>query len=693
MKKGKIFINQGIVIAITVIVFNLIQFFAISFVTRDSLLSERNIEYKEFAALYSNSISFDLEAFLKRLDFYTKAEVCETKDPAQIVDWLQEVVPKRSTSFDYVAFCDTDGTFTTDFDTTVNVSDRDYYQAIIRDGADTYVDNPVISKITGVPVIHVSKAVKVDGKTIGFFSAVIKTEGLDALVDSFRLGGEGFSALLSGRDGLIATSGDKDTVTMIFNGLDKDIPLKNTVETNCTNGTPGRFTVRAGGKTYHSFYAPVQGASWTNFNFVEEEQFFNIVRQVSLILLIAGVGTSVAIILISVLMLKRETSPLEMVGENFKEFGEGNADLTKRIEVKTGQNNEIGGIVTDFNNFTDKLREVVVSVKKAKDELVNTGSDLNASTEDTLASITEIIANIQSMVQNINHNSNSVHQTAGAVNEISSNIESLNRLIEGQSSNVTQASAAVEEMMGNISSVNNSVEKMANSFEHLEASATDGVKKQEIVNARIQDIANESEALQEANAVISSIAEQTNLLAMNAAIEAAHAGEAGKGFSVVADEIRKLSETSSEQSKTIGLQLKKITEGIQQVVAVSKNAAETFAAVSSGMNETNELILQIRAAMKEQGEGSRQISIALTNMNDSTAQVRSASEEMAEGNKSILDEVRNLQESTFSMKDGIDEMSIGAKKINENGAVLSEISSHMREAIQVLDTEVNLFKV
>jgi hypothetical protein len=38
-------------------------------------------------------------------------------------------------------------------------------------------------------------------------------------------------------------------------------------------------------------------------------------------------------------------------------------------------------------------------------------------------------------------------------------------------------------------------------------------------------------------------------------------------------------------------------------------------------------------------------------------------------------------------------MSIGAKKINENGAVLSEISSHMREAIQVLDTEVNLFKV
>jgi methyl-accepting chemotaxis protein len=66
---------------------------------------------------------------------------------------------------------------------------------------------------------------------------------------------------------------------------------------------------------------------------------------------------------------------------------------------------------------------------------------------------------------------------------------------------------------------------------------------------------------------------------------------------------------------------------------------------------------------------------------------------MAEGNKSILDEVRNLQESTFSMKDGIDEMSIGAKKINENGAVLSEISSHMREAIQVLDTEVNLFKV
>ena len=235
--------------------------------------------------------------------------------------------------------------------------------------------------------------------------------------------------------------------------------------------------------------------------------------------------------------------PLLVVKGAITDIATGDADLTRRI--KSSSKDEIGDVVKGFNEFSGKLQDIIGDVKSSKDELMVAGENLSGATQDTSSSITEIIANIDSMKRQIDNQNQSVSQTAGAVNEIASNIESLERMIEGQ-----------------------------------------------------------SEMLQEANVAIAAIASQTNLLAMNAAIEAAHAGEAGKGFAVVADEIRKLSETSSAQSKTIGDQLTNIKESINSVVSASGESAVAFEAVSRKLEETDALVMQIRAAMEEQNEGS-----------------------------------------------------------------------------------------
>lgn len=445
-------------------------------------------------------------------------------------------------------------------------------------------------------------------------------------------------------------------------------------------------------KTMVASYEPVGDISeWAVFCMAPYDEYFGAVTALLHIMVVITAAVLAVAILLSVFIISHTIKPLAGLKDSIKEIATGNGDLTKRIRIST--KNEIGEVVQGFNEFCDKLQEIITDVVNAKNALDFAGETMSSSAEDTATSITQIISNIESVHSQISSQSASVEQTAGAVNEIASNIGSLENMIQRQSEQVSQASAAVEQMIGNIASVNQSVDKMADSFDELQKNAQMGSAKQQDVNDRVSQIETQSEMLQEANAAISSIAEQTNLLAMNAAIEAAHAGEAGKGFSVVADEIRKLSETSSAQSKTIGEQLTNIKESINDVVTASQESSDAFNMVSRKISETDQLVQQIKAAMEEQTIGSRQIGDALHVMNDSTVEVKTASGEMAVGNRAILDEVHNLQDATGMIKTSMDEMAVGAKKISSDGAALSGITQQMKDSIQQIGNKINQFKV
>ena len=439
-------------------------------------------------------------------------------------------------------------------------------------------------------------------------------------------------------------------------------------------------------------YLPVGDESgWAVICAAPYKEYFDSLTKITMIIVIAIIVAVIIVVIATLILVSVLIKPLGYVKTTINDIATGDADLTKRIDIKL--NDEIGDVVDGFNKFTEKLQTIISQVKKSRDNLGSAGVSLDASTQNTASSIEEILTSIESVHNQIDNQSNSVMQTAGAVNEIASNIESLGHMIEKQSAEVSDASAAIEQMIGNIKSVNISMEKMSESFDGLANSAQTGIQLQFNVNTIIEDIKNQSETLQDANSAIAAIAEQTNLLAMNAAIEAAHAGDAGKGFSVVADEIRKLSETSSSQSKTIGDQLNSIKSSIDNVVSASEESSKAFQSVTSKITDTEQLVRQIQAAMEEQNTGSMQISNALHSMNDSTIEVKTASVEMSQGNKAILEEVRNLQDSTGSMQTSVDEMTQGARRIKETGISLRDISEEMKLSIDEIGSQIDKFRV
>jgi methyl-accepting chemotaxis protein PixJ len=258
-------------------------------------------------------------------------------------------------------------------------------------------------------------------------------------------------------------------------------------------------------------------------------------------------------------------------------------DLTVRAPIAE---DELGTITDAYNNTLQALRQIVIQVQKAAQQVAQTSQNSDAS----LIGVTNLA---QQQSQEISAALGEIQQMADSTQAVVTSAELVHVAVEKANQTLEDGDRAMNQTVEAIQAIRETVAQTGKKIKRLSDSSQNISK---VVN------------------LISNFATQTNVLALNAAIEATRAGEYGKGFAVVADEVRSL----SRQSAAATIEIEKLVQeiqaetgevamametGIQQVLEGTNLVSETrrnLNAIVAATAQISQLLEQITAATQTQ---------------------------------------------------------------------------------------------
>ncbi len=365
-----------------------------------------------------------------------------------------------------------------------------------------------------------------------------------------------------------------------------------------------------------------------------------------IIISVIGVGIGIfSLLALQKLFLK----PINRLVNEARVVAEG--DLTgEDIEVES--NDELGDLVTAFNDMKRNLVGLIRQVGAASDKVTAYSEELYAST-DHVATTTQGVAGLfedmniaaQLSAKRAEEGTSGANQAVIGLNQIAAASQGVNE----------QTIHTLEAASGGLETI-----------QLAEARMQEIQRANDLTQQMVERLSNQSLEIEKITRSITAITEQTNLLALNAAIEAARAGEHGKGFAVVAAEVRKLAEESKQSAKQIQAVVGDIQRDTKQVesafdvtsghvssgVAQMGEVAEAFKEIVSVIQETSRQMSEIAAATEEVSANTTEVAVSVEDMSTNAVSTQRSVEEAGanvEEQLAAIQEINGIAETMSHM--------------------------------------------
>ncbi|CAG8999255.1 MAG: Methyl-accepting chemotaxis protein PctB [Candidatus Celerinatantimonas neptuna] len=309
--------------------------------------------------------------------------------------------------------------------------------------------------------------------------------------------------------------------------------------------------------------------------------------------------TFVFVALVMYLLIEVSFRPLKQLQNAITALGQGDSDLTQRLNLK--RSDEIGKLGQSFDIFLDRLHQLL--------QRVNSDS-------------VKLLSNAEKVSEYASHSSQSAMSQQQQITDMTNSFNEITDSALHVAENATQTSVAVQDSqkacIAGKTVIERNQEQILALVDQLESTAS-GLAQLEQSSTQINDILT----------TIQGIAEQTNLLALNAAIEAARAGEQGRGFAVVAGEVRDLSQRtqqSTEQIRDVLSQLHKNTQHTVKTMQDSRQQAqksvEEASAATDALDNINNSIQSIQDMAAQISSAADQQHHATLRMRDNSSAIQ-----------------------------------------------------------------------
>ena len=402
------------------------------------------------------------------------------------------------------------------------------------------------------------------------------------------------------------------------------------------------------GDTQLVVYKYLKDRGWVFMVRDSAAEVYGSVTQVRFVVGILCAVMAVAIISVTLLILRREGRELMVVERAIGQLGDLNLSSNQGLEAFQGRSDEIGMIAQTTHRVCGCLRQTIDDVGRILGEMANGNLAVDVTQNESyyIGDFRDLSESLQSIRSNL---ANVIRDISQVAREVDSSADLVSTGAQALSQGTLEQAASIESLVSNVTAITSQIQtstvRCGDASELVDKATgytAEADTKMEQLTEATKNIDRSSTEISTIIKTIEDIAFQTNILALNAAVEAARAGSAGKGFSVVADEVRNLAAKSAEAAQNTNTL---INRSIQDV----KTGTESTDLAVSAMQVIDDCIQSIKTLMDEIASASVQqsemISLVENGIKEISSVVQtnsSAAEKSAAVSKELSAQARTL---------------------------------------------------